>query len=451
MWSCSVPEPTRPVLRSLHVLSAALVAAISIASSPAGAQNAHPLDERILLGVGTHQGLGGPIGGRGYVPSIAVKQLKDLGVTSFRDDFPWSDFEIPGRAFGFNPQLGRLEAQVKSGVGRPVLILGFGHHLVPNSNPPTTDEARQRFVNYATAAALSVAPQRPIFEMWNEYNLGARRNPDFNVENYVALAKAVQPAVKRAVPSAPFVVGVLGDDPGFKWTDALLKTDLLKIADGISIHIYNHCAAPAGRIAAEAIERLETFQRRVAEATGNANYPVYLTETGWPTGEAKCSVNEQLSADNMAQIILWSSTAPPWLKGIWIYELKDSGTKLTELEHNFGIYHFDNSPKPAVCSIRESWAFIRSSQTAERTKPVPGVVLIRSKSGSETKAALWSENPTKRFEVRLKGTEPNAEVSHLCQQAAGPAPGAWTELSTTPLLVTAKGQAALDFEIRPAN
>ena len=447
----SVIETTKIILRGMQMLSAALVATTVMTPTSSGAQNATRLDERILLGVGTHQGLGGAIGGRGYVPSIAIKQLKDLGVTSFRDDFPWSDFEIPGRAFGFNTQNARLEAQIKSGVGRPVLILGFGHHLVPNSDPPTTDEARRRFVNYAAAAAQLVAPQRPIFEMWNEYNLGARRNPDFNVENYVALAQAVQPAVKRVAPMAPFVVGVLGDDPGFKWTDALLKTDLLKMADGISIHIYNHCAAPAGRIAAEAIERLETFQKRVAQATGNPNYPVYLTETGWPTGEAKCSVNEQLSEDNMAQMILWSSTAGPWLKGIWIYELKDSGTKLTALEHNFGIYHFDNSPKPAVCSIRESWAFIRTSQTAERTKPVPGVVLVHSKSGSETKAALWSESPTKRFQVRLKGTESNAEVTHVCQQGAGPAPGAWTELSTTPLLVTAKGQAVLDFEIRPAN
>jgi hypothetical protein len=150
-------------------------------------------------------------------------------------------------------------------------------------------------------------------------------------------------------------------------------------------------------------------------------------------------------------MILWSSTAGPWLKGIWVYELKDSGTKPTELEHNFGIYHFDNSPKPAACSIRESWSFIRTSLKAEKTRPIPGVVLVRSQSGPETKAALWSESPTKRYEVRLKGAEPNVEVSHVCQQGAGPAPGAWTELSTTPLLVTAKGQAALDFEIRPVN
>jgi hypothetical protein len=448
---CSVNKPNRRDLRSLRWQLATLTLTIGLALSPANAQNAQPLGQRLLLGVGTHQGLGGSTGGRGYVPAIAVKQMKDLGLTSFRDDLPWSDFELPGRQLGFNPLLGRLDAQIKADIGTPVIILAFGHHLVPNSNPPTTDEARQRFVSYATAAAQSLAARRPVFELWNEYNLEARKNPDFSVENYVALARVVQPAVKRAAPSSPFVVGVLGDDPGWKWTDALLQTDLLKIADGISIHIYNHCMNPARRTAAEAIERLETFHQRVAQATNNPNYPIYLTETGWPNGDAKCSVSEQLAADNMAQMILWSSTAGPWLKGVWVYELKDSGTKPAELEHNFGVYHFDNSPKPAVCSIRESWAFIRSSLKAEKTRPAPGVVLVRSQNGPETKAALWSETPTKRFEVRLKGTEPNAEVSHLCQQGAGPAPGAWTELSTTPLLVTARGQATLDFEIRPVN
>ncbi len=437
-------------LRRFRELMYGFCAAAAL-SYPANAQNAQPLDQRFLLGVGTHQGLGGVTSARGYVPAIAIKQMKELGVTSFRDDFPWSDFELPGKRLGFNALNGRLETQIRTSGAVPLLILGTGHHLVPNSDPPTTDEARQRFVTYAAAAAQAVALRQPIFELWNEYNLRARAEPQFTVENYVALARLVQPAVKQAVPSAPFVVGALGDDPGWKFTDALLKTDLLSIADGMSIHIYNHCSAPAGRTATEAIERLETFHQRVAQATGNPGYPIYLTETGWPTPSAKCGVSEQLAADNMAQIILWASTAGPWLKGIWLYELKDSGTKPGELEDNFGIYHFDNSPKPTVCSIRESWAFIRTSLKATRSTPAPGVVQIRSDSGSETKLALWSDTPSKRFEVRLKNAEPNAEIGYVCRQAPGPAAGAWTALSTTPLLVSVKGTAVPDFEIRPSN
>ena len=119
----------------------ASVVAAGVLLHPAQAPNAAPFEDRFLLGVGTHQWLGGIVSERGYIPDINTKQIKELGLTAFRDDFPWSDFELPGRKFGFTAPSARLEAQIKSGVATPVLILGYGHHLVPNSNPPTTSSA----------------------------------------------------------------------------------------------------------------------------------------------------------------------------------------------------------------------------------------------------------------------------------------------------------------------
>jgi hypothetical protein len=429
----------------------ATVVAAGIILHPSHAQNARPLEDRFLLGVGTHQGLGGPVSGRGYVPAINIEQIKQLGLIAFRDDFPWSDFELPGRKLGFTPVLGRLEAQIKSGVAKPDLILAFGHHLVPNSNPPTTDDARQRFADYATAAAKSVAAQRPIFELWNEWNIAARQNPAFNAENYLALAKVAQPAVKRVLPNAPFIVGAIGDDPGWQWTESILQLGVLKFADGISVHLYNFCMAPAKRSAAEVIDRLDAFRRLVAQASGNPNFPIYVTETGWPTATNKCGVSEQTEADNMAQLTLWASTASSWLKGIWFYELKDSGKNPAGLEDNFGLYRFDNTPKPAACAVRDAWAFIRSSVGAERTKLSNDVVLIKSVSAAGGKAAIWSEDPARHYEVRLKSDSPNATFEHPCDGSTKPASGAWMAVSSTPLLVTAGGQAAPDFEMRPAR
>ncbi|MFL5017867.1 MAG: hypothetical protein ACJ8EW_17055, partial [Rhizobium sp.] len=244
---------------------ASLIASVSL-SVPACAQQAQTLESRFLLGIGTHQGLGGPVSSRGYVPSVNVGQIKQLGFNAFRDDFPWSDFELPGRRMGFTPRLGRLDAQVQSGIARPLLILAFGHHLVPNSSPPTTDEARQRFADYAAAAARSVAPQRPIFELWNEWNLAAKKDPSFSAENYLALAKVARPAVKQAVPNAPLVVGAIGDDPGWTWTEKMLQTGILQYADGASIHLYNFCMAPAKRTSTEIIDRLTAFHRLVGQA-----------------------------------------------------------------------------------------------------------------------------------------------------------------------------------------
>jgi hypothetical protein len=438
------------LFQSVLRISVAAIAAAIFFVHGAYAQNAVPLEDRLLLGVGTHQGMGGAVSKRGYVPAINIKQIGELGVTAFRDDFSWSDFELPGHKLGFATPLSRLEAQLTAGVARPFLILGSGHYLVPNSTPPTTDPARQRFVEYAIAAAHSVANRHPLFELWNEWNIAARQKPEFNADNYLALAQVTYPAVKQALPGAPFIVGAIGDDPDWKWTKSLLQLGLLKYSDGISIHLYNHCATPARRTAAEIIERLTVFHNLVAQASGKQDFPIYVTETGWPTAIAKCGVSEQVQADNMSQLILWASTAPAWLKGISLYELKDSGTNTAELEDNFGLYHFDNAPKPAVCAVGDSWAFIRSSVSAKEVKLADDVVLIKSSAASGGKAAIWSGNSSKHYQVRLKGDAPQVTFDYPCHHSPKSAAGTWMAVSSTPLLLSADGSVIPDLEIRQA-
>lgn len=442
---------TRP--RTLIRDSVRLAGFISsiLLSVPACAQHAQPLDARFLLGVGTHQGLGGPVSARGYVPAENVAQIKQLGLNSFRDDFPWSDFETAGRRMGFTPRLGRLEAQVRSGVARPLLILAFGHHLVPNSSPPTTDEARQRFADYAAAAAQSVVAQHPLFELWNEWNLAAKKDAAFSPENYLALAEVARPAVKRVAPNAPFLVGALGDDLGWTWTEKMLRTGILQYADGASIHLYNFCMGPSKRTSAEVIDRLTAFHRLVSQASGNADFPIYVTETGWTTATNKCGVSEQAQADNTAQLILWASTAARWLKGIWLYELKDSGRNPSELEDNFGLYRFDNSPKPVACAAQGAWAFIRSSLSAERRELASGVVSINASTASGGRIAVWSEAPDRRYEIRLKDDQEGATFAMPCDSAARPASRAWIPVSSTPVLIAVNNGAIPALEIRPAR
>lgn len=442
--------PLRRTLARDSLRLAGLIASILLPAS-ACAQHASPLDARFLLGVGTHQGLGGPVSARGYVPAENVAQIKQLGLNAFRDDFPWSDFELAGRRMGFTSRLGRLEAQVKSGVARPLLILAFGHHLVPNSSPPTTDDARQRFADYAAAAAQSVLPQHPLFELWNEWNLASKKDAAFSPENYLALAAATRPAVKRVAPNAPFLVGALGDDPGWTWTEKMLRTGVLQYADGASIHLYNFCMGPSKRTSAEIIDRVTAFHRLVGQASGNPDFPVYITETGWTTASNKCGVSEQAQADNTAQLILWAATATSWLKGMWLYELKDSGTNPSELEHNFGLYRFDNSPKPVACAAQGAWAFIRSSLSAERRELASGVVSINASTASGARIAVWSEAPDRRYEIRLKGDPQGASFAMPCDQAARPASGVWIPVSSTPVLIAANDSAVPTLEIRPAR
>lgn len=423
----------RAIFRYL-VASALTLAAWSVEPALLHGQELRALEDQFYLGVGTHQGIGGAVSKRGYLPSTSVEQIKQLGLTSFRDDFPWSEFEIANRRWGFSSSLTRLKAQLETDVARPMLILGSGNPIVPQSDPPTTDEARRRFVEYSIAAAQSVATRKPIFELWNEWNISTRHNPQFDAATYFLLAQTTYPAFKQAFPDTPFVVGAIGDDPYWQWTQSLLQAGILKFADGISIHLYNHCARVSNRTAAEVIDRLRTFHQMIDRASGRADFPVYLTETGWPTAIGKCGVSEQTQADNMAQLILWASTSRPWLKGIWLYELKDSGTDTTDLEHNFGIYHFDNSPKPAACAVRDSWSFTRSSLQAEQTSPASKVTMIKINSGSEQKIAVWSDDPSRVQEIHVQNGE-SGTFKYVCGEAK-PMGSQWIRVSSTPLLMT---------------
>lgn len=432
-------------------LGLAALFAAAVAAPVASAQQSQPLESRFLLGIGTHQGLGGPVSPRGYVPSVNIKQIEDLGLNAFRDDFPWSDFESPGRRMGFTGQLSRLDDQIRSGVARPFLILAFGHHLVPNSMPPTTDDARRRFADYAAAAARSVAERRPLFELWNEWNMAAKKDAAFTPENYLALAKATQPAVKQAAPDAPFIVGAIGDDPGWAWTERLLRTGVLQYADGISVHLYNFCMTPAKRTSTEIIDRLNAFRRLVDRASGNPDFPIYVTETGWTTATGKCGVSEQAQANDSAQLILWASTASRWLKGLWLYELKDSGTDPSELEDNFGLFRFDNSPKPVACAVRGAWAFVRASLSAERKDLPGGIVSVNAVTAAGGRVAIWSNDPTRRYEARLSSDLPDATFAKPCEASAKPAAGVWMQVTSTPLLITANSGTIPALEIRPAR
>ncbi len=207
---------------------------------------------------------------RGYVPSENVTQIKQLGSIPSAMIFPGPISNGRGRRMGFTPKLGRLEAQVKSGVARPLL----DPRLRPSSGSEflAADAPMRRGSGSPTmsaAAAQSVVAQHPLFELWNEWNLAAKKDAAFSPENYLALAQVARPAVKRVAPNAPFWSARSATISGWTWTEKMLRTGILQYADGASIHLYNFCMGPSKRTSAEIIDRLTAFHRLVGQASGN--------------------------------------------------------------------------------------------------------------------------------------------------------------------------------------
>ena len=156
----------------------------------------------------------------------------------------------------------------------------------------------------------------------------------------------------------------------------------------------------------------------------------------------------------MAQVVLWAATATDWLKGVWFYELKDSGRNARELEDNFGLYRFDNTPKPAVCAVKGAWAFVRDSLDAREAHPFEDVMMVRARTQGENRIALWSPDPRKVVFVRIRDPDPLLGRSAPCDTSMSPVTERWMAVGGTPLLLRYPAGASppnLEFRRAPAG
>lgn len=370
-----------------------------------------------LLGATTHFGMVRDLGYND--PAKAARQLRQLGANSYRDGLVWGAFSFPA---GKPPQLTQRRrvldflpvAQVK-----PLLVLGLGGVKMAPQGMPFDDQQLAQFAAYTKTIVQLGQRYGAMYEVWNEWNmkvgdarpafwLTGEGNPvDARAAvHYAALAKVATSAVKQADPSAKVLVGAVGVDNGWQWTKAMIRYGALDGADAVSVHVYNQCTRAPQRTAAELIGRLGELQTMLRQETGRAQVPVYVTEFGWPTTATKCAITPQRQGYNFAQYILHSATLP-WLRGSWIYDLKDIGENSDDIEDNFGIYRHDDSAKPSACFVTAARAIVAGAKAVELKQPAPGLFALRATMADRQMVAVWTSNITPTGHVVLGG-QPSA-------------------------------------------
>jgi hypothetical protein len=135
------------------------------------------------------------------------------------------------------------------------------------------------------------------------------------------------------------------------------------------------------------MERLDGLRRFMVQA-GLGDKPIYISEFGWPTGDGKCRVSPPNAADNVGQFVLLAATRP-WIAGIWIYELKDSGRASDNKESHFGLFDFDGRPKPAACAAREAIALVREGRITAIAS-TPRMTALRVSIEGRTRSVMWT-------------------------------------------------------------
>lgn len=408
--------------------------------------------ERPIIGVGVHFGIGGDYG---YSPQKSALILRSDDFDSVRDDLAWSLFQAGPAIGNATTQVAREPAKLFDFLdqtrARPLLILGHPNPLVPDGQPPLTDVGRKSFGDFAAKAVLATAKRNPIYEIWNEWNMNAVLGRPFLVGEgdpsdpraasyYSALAKEALSRIRSVAPQAQVLVGAVGMDPDWKWTMGLVRSGALEGASGLSVHLYNHCEREVSNRTAEAAIQQISSLRRLLDSAGS-NIPVFVTEVGWPTTSKTCPISTQTAANNVAQFLFWAA-ATPWLKGAWIYEMKDQGPDPTALEDNFGLYDYAFSPKPAACLTREAIGIIKSASSMRLERPLPELSVIEAMTPAGKRLIAWTSQEKVSATLEFpSGMEP--EFAQLCQQKAV---SNTLQIGATPVVITLPTTAPIELK-----
>ncbi len=271
----------------------------------------------------------------------------------------------------------------------PLLVLGQSNKYYDGGGQPKSATAVSAFTRYANW----VVGQTPIInmvEVWNEWDLGAGSSATGGSQkdpvDYARLAQATTRALKASHPDVKVLVGAMGIVTNWTWTTTAIQAGMLEGADGISVHIYNHCASSQNVGADMAIAKADELRALVDKT--RPGLPIYVTEFGWPNNTAgSCPTTEQDTAVHTVRFLLEASLRD-WLAGAWFHEFQDGGTDLTDREQNYGLMRYDGTEKPAGCAVRELGATI-----AQRPKAVTrasGVTMARFANGATDRWIIWA-------------------------------------------------------------
>ncbi len=395
----------------------------------------------LIMGTGVHFGLNQTFG---YEAGPTAKAIATLGVDSFRDDLPWQVFKRNGldQPGSLSP---RLSGMIAATPARPLLAVDYGHPAFRKGASPIDEEGRARFAAFAGEAATAMRGNPPYYEVWNEWNMGAvlgrpkltdagRADDPRAASNYTALARRTVDAIRAADPNAFILVGAAGEDPQWKWVEAIVAQGATERANGLSVHYYNHCLRTGYRTATEAIGRIEALRRTLVTSKGNRAPPIYITEAGWPTTTGgHCDIARQEAGDNVAQFLLWAA-ATPWVGGVWIYQLRDQGRNPAELEDNFGLFDYDYKPKPAACMVADVTRIVHAARRWRVLRQGSGLTLIQLDGAQGRRLVAFSETQGKVAHLSFGGRPVGARP--LCQSAPS-APAAVIDVGSRPVVIDA--------------
>lgn len=390
-------------------IGATTVLAAASQASPAGGAvpgGAAESPRHFVMGAGTHFSQGA-----GFLPGN-LEMLGQMGATALRDETPWSAVETKRGVLQVPADSDRFVRAARAAGIDPLLILDYGNSLYDGGERPTSADGIAGFVRYAEFMARHFRGQVTTYEIWNEWNIpigGVTGSGD--PADYVKLLAAAYPRIKAADPNITVVGGAVAG-LSQAYIDGLLEAGILQHCDVFSVHPYIYGDLPLERRIPEVWwQDMQDLQAKLRQHNGGTDFPVYVTEIGWPTQLDDRGISQDLEAAYCARMYLLARTLP-WLQGIWWYDFQDDGWKSDYNENNFGLVRADLTTKAAYHAYRSVADVVGKGTFGSRLDAGdPAWALQFRNAAGQDVLALWNSATDDDYSILLHSPDPHRTVA----------------------------------------
>jgi hypothetical protein len=303
----------------------------------------------------------------------ALDDAVDVGAGWVRADLSWDNLENdgPGRY-----QWKLFDRVVDAANKRGLKVLPVIAYTPPWARPAGCSDFRcgpadpAAFAKFASAAVARYAPKGVhTWEIWNEENIGFWK-PTPDPAAYTRLLRAVSPAIRTADRSSKILMGGLA--AAKTGTNSIAQADYLtgvlaagggKFVDAVAYHPYSYPFLASDRTTWKTPwERIADLRTALGKY-GFSQMPVWITETGAPTGgpggvsdgtpatitEDTSHVTEERQAVIASDVVKTAATQA-LIPAVFWYGDQDLTMTPDTTENYFGLRRADGSPKPAYAA-----------------------------------------------------------------------------------------------------
>lgn len=285
-----------------------------------------------------------------------VPRVAEAGFTKVRYSPEWTWIEKERGIYTFSDD--RYEYTRVVGDNKLLVApfkIGFGNRLITKRDTdqkmaaPLTRDGIEGYADYAIGAKkLYDSVMMPNgfldeFEVWNEPSLNNYWYPEVNFLEYTQMANAASYKIKKEYPDNIVMIGSMTPDNIDHNYDIMFRNGALMYSDEVSIHPYTYPFDPDQRH----IVRVPDYLKKIEEFGGW--FDIAVTEVGWPTWESYNTTSLEQQMVYMVKMLVLNDEMGFALTDI--FSARDQGLQRTYVEHGFGIFEYNDRPKPSVASL----------------------------------------------------------------------------------------------------